>query len=79
MMGFINQYIKPSGSGSREDNSKICLSDFDHGFPHTFLSGTQFGEEDDVQEQVDGPGDVWLTQIMGTFDCVEEVKPIKPQ
>jgi aryl-alcohol dehydrogenase-like predicted oxidoreductase len=53
--------------------------DFDHGFPHTFLSGTQFGEENDVQEQVDGPGDVWLTQIMGTFDYVEEIKPIKPQ
>ena len=50
---------------------------FDPGFPHTFLSGTLFGAEDDAQEQVTGPESVWLTNIMGTFDWVLGSKPIK--
>lgn len=51
---------------------------FDPGFPHTFLSGTLFGDEGDKQEAPHGPGDVWLTNAMGTFDWVEGPKPIKP-
>ncbi|KAF2628667.1 Aldo/keto reductase [Macroventuria anomochaeta] len=34
---------------------------FNHGFPHTFLSGTLFNPED-KPKQADGPGDVWLTK-----------------
>jgi aryl-alcohol dehydrogenase-like predicted oxidoreductase len=48
---------------------------YDPGFPHTFLSGTLFtGETPRVPE---GPGDVWLTQVIGTFDWVEQPKPIQ--
>jgi aryl-alcohol dehydrogenase-like predicted oxidoreductase len=50
---------------------------FNPGFPHTFLSGTLFGDEGDRQEVPRGPGDVWLTNIMGTFDWVDGPKPIK--
>jgi hypothetical protein len=49
---------------------------FDPGFPHTFLSGTLFGENTPVGAK--GPGDGWLTKLMGTFDWVEKEKPIKP-
>ncbi|KAH8682760.1 NADP-dependent oxidoreductase domain-containing protein [Tricladium varicosporioides] len=66
---------------------KISLSDeeieridgtyyFDHGFPHTFLSGTLFGDENDKPGMPKGPGDVWLTNVAGTFDWVEGPKPI---
>ena len=51
---------------------------FDPGFPHTFLSGTLFGDEDDTHQVPHGPGDVWLTNAIGTFDWVEQAKPIKP-
>ena len=47
---------------------------FDPGFPHTFLSGTQFG--DGPQRAPEGPGDVWLTKLLGNFDWVEGPKPI---
>jgi aryl-alcohol dehydrogenase-like predicted oxidoreductase len=64
---------------SEEDVAKIDEANkFDPGFPHTFLSGTLFGAEDDVQEQCDGPQSVWLTSILGTFDWVLGPKPIKP-
>jgi aryl-alcohol dehydrogenase-like predicted oxidoreductase len=43
---------------------------FDHGFPHTFLSGSLF--DGGVPRQVEGPGDVWLTKNFGTFDWVNE-------
>ena len=51
---------------------------FDPGFPHTFLSGSLFGDEDDTPQVPHGPGDVWLTNVIGTFDWVEQAKPIKP-
>ncbi|RDW74103.1 hypothetical protein BP5796_07545 [Coleophoma crateriformis] len=61
---------------SEEDVKAIDAAyPFDHGFPNTFLSGTLFG--DDVPETPQGPGDVWLTNLLGTFDWVEEPKPIK--
>lgn len=49
---------------------------FDHGFPHGFLSGTEFfgGES----KQAEGPGDVWMTKSAGQFDWVEGPKAIKP-
>jgi aryl-alcohol dehydrogenase-like predicted oxidoreductase len=62
---------------SDEDIAKIDSAYyFDPGFPHTFLSGSLFGE--DTPEVPHGAKDVWLTNIMGTFDYVEEPKPIKP-
>lgn len=61
---------------SEEDVKAIDAAySFDPGFPHTFLSGTLFG--DDVPKAPQGPGDVWLTNLLGTFDWVEEAKPIK--
>ncbi|KAL3419641.1 Norsolorinic acid reductase B [Phlyctema vagabunda] len=50
--------------------------DFDPGFPHTLLSGSLFGAE--KQEVPHGAKDVWLTNLMGTFDHVEEPKAITP-
>jgi len=64
---------------TEEDIAKIDNAyHFDPGFPHTFLSGSLFGDEGDTPEIPHGPGDVWLTNVMGTFDWVEEPKPIKP-
>jgi aryl-alcohol dehydrogenase-like predicted oxidoreductase len=51
--------------------------EFDPGFPHTFLSGTLFAENSTPQS-AEGPGDVWLTNLLGNFDWVEAEKPIKP-
>jgi aryl-alcohol dehydrogenase-like predicted oxidoreductase len=48
---------------------------YDPGFPHTFLSGTLFSGE--TPKGPDGPGDVWLTKTLGTFDWVEAPKPIQ--
>lgn len=63
---------------TKEDVQKIDGAyHFDHGFPHTFLSGTLFGDEGDQSEAPQGPEDVWLTNIMGTFDWVGGAKPIK--
>lgn len=66
---------------------RICLTekeikeiesayDFDHGFPHTFLSGSMRFGGDSVGAQT--PAEVWMTKRMGNFDWVEEVKPIRP-
>jgi aryl-alcohol dehydrogenase-like predicted oxidoreductase len=63
---------------SEDDIAKIDKAyHFDHGFPHTFLSGTLFGDEDEKPEAPNGPQNVWLTNIMGTFDWVQGLKPIK--
>lgn len=61
-----------------EDEIKKVESgyEFDHGFPHTFLSGSLFDQS--TPKQVQGPGDVWLTKGGGTFDWVEESKAIRP-
>ena len=48
--------------------------EFDHGFPHTFLSGTMFDHS--KPKHATGPDDVWLTKPLGTFDWVEPSKPI---
>ena len=53
---------------------------FDHGFPHTFLSGTLFKPES-KPKQADKPGEVWHTDGQSgdqIFDWVEEPKPIRP-
>ncbi|MBN6743422.1 hypothetical protein JKG47_23800, partial [Acidithiobacillus sp. MC6.1] len=63
---------------TEEDVAKIDESYlFNPGFPNTFLSGTLFGDEDDEQKVPQGPQDVWLTNIMGTFDFVEGPKPVR--
>jgi aryl-alcohol dehydrogenase-like predicted oxidoreductase len=49
--------------------------DFDPGFPHTFLSGTLF--DGSTPRAAEGPGDVWLTKHLGTFDWVEQPKAIR--
>ncbi|KAL4985925.1 NADP-dependent oxidoreductase domain-containing protein [Aspergillus falconensis] len=49
--------------------------DFDHGFPHTFLSGTLF--DGSSPRAPNGPGDVWLTKLMGNFDWVQPGRPIE--
>lgn len=49
---------------------------FDPGFPHTFLSGTLFSGASPTGAK--GPGDVWLTKLMGNFDWVPAEKPIGP-
>lgn len=60
-----------------EDIEKIeSAYTFDPGFPHTFLSGTLFSGE--APRGGYGPGDVWLTKGLGTFDWVEPSKPIMP-
>ncbi|KFZ00751.1 hypothetical protein V501_10490 [Pseudogymnoascus sp. VKM F-4519 (FW-2642)] len=50
---------------------------FDPGFPHNFLSGSLWDDEDDTPKVAQGPQDVWLTNILGTFDWVKGSKPIK--
>ena len=62
-----------------EDDVKKVESayNFDHGFPHTFLSGTLFDGSE--PRQIHGPGDVWLTKGGGVFDWVENPKAIGPQ
>lgn len=65
---------------TEDDVAKIDRGNrFDPGFPHTFLSGTQFGEDQDTEHVIpDGPKDVWLTQVLGKFDWVEGPKAVKP-
>lgn len=48
---------------------------FDHGFPHTFLSGSLF--DGSAPRAPNGPGDVWLTKLMGNFDWVQPQLPIE--
>ncbi|KJK66638.1 Aldo/keto reductase family protein [Aspergillus parasiticus SU-1] len=48
---------------------------FDHGFPHTFLSGTLF--DGSSPRTPDGSGGVWLTKLMGNFDWVKPGPPIE--
>ncbi|KAJ4024593.1 hypothetical protein NW752_003160 [Fusarium irregulare] len=48
---------------------------FDHGFPHTFLSGTMF-KGDVIARGASAPGDVWLTESLGKFDWVEKPKSL---
>lgn len=49
---------------------------FDHGFPHTFLSGSLWGGEPSAPH---GGKDVWLTNVLGTFDYVDLPGPIRPK
>lgn len=50
--------------------------EFDHGFPHTFLSGTLFdGSRPWAATQ---PSEVWLNKTYGSFDWVEREQPIRP-
>ncbi|KAL2820138.1 NADP-dependent oxidoreductase domain-containing protein [Aspergillus cavernicola] len=49
---------------------------FDHGFPHSFLSGTLFSGGKEPSRGASGPEDVWLTKAHGTFDWVSQAKPI---
>jgi hypothetical protein len=62
-----------------EDMKKVETGyHFDHGFPHTFLSGSLF-EPGATPRQIDGPDDVWLTKTGDTFDWMEGPKAIRPR
>lgn len=50
--------------------------DFDHGFPHTFLSGSLFTDER-PHTAANGPGDVCHNKI-AEFDWVKDSKAIRP-
>lgn len=63
---------------SEEEEQKIeSAYEFDPGFPHTFLSGTLFSNE--PPKGAYGPGDVWLTKALGSFDWVESSNSITSQ
>ncbi|KAK1144835.1 hypothetical protein N8T08_004848 [Aspergillus melleus] len=51
--------------------------EFDFGFPHTFLSGTLFGQP--KSKGADKPGDCFWIKQMGNFDWVEKPKAIRPK
>lgn len=51
---------------------------FDHGFPHTFASGTMFMGEKAKSKQVDGPADVMFTASSLKMDWPQNSKPIVP-
>ncbi|QSZ37114.1 hypothetical protein DSL72_009207 [Monilinia vaccinii-corymbosi] len=52
---------------------------FDHGFPHTFLSGTMFRGSDNLeQKQAEGPEDVFLLNATAKFDWVAQPSAIRP-
>lgn len=62
---------------SAEDIKEIENAyEFDHGFPHTFLSGTLF--DNSMPRGAFGPEDVFLTRLAGSFDWVEKPKALKP-
>ncbi|KAL4882419.1 NADP-dependent oxidoreductase domain-containing protein [Aspergillus karnatakaensis] len=62
---------------SEEEINKIEEAyPFDHGFPHTFLSGSMF--DNSTPRMAETPGDVWLTKGLGKFDWVDPPKAIKP-
>ncbi|KAI2462753.1 NADP-dependent oxidoreductase domain-containing protein [Annulohypoxylon bovei var. microspora] len=48
---------------------------FDHGFPHTFLSGTLFSGE--PARGASAPGDVWLRKLLGKFEWVKKPRAIR--
>ena len=53
---------------------------FDHGFPHTLLSGILFKAED-KPKQANEPGDMWLMKAQSRnqpFDWMEDFKAIRP-
>ncbi|KAI1325474.1 Aldo/keto reductase [Xylariaceae sp. FL0255] len=65
---------------SEEDVARIeAAYPFDHGFPHTMLTGTALSEANaGEQRQVRGPQDVAFTVLAGTFDWVAQPKAIRP-
>jgi aryl-alcohol dehydrogenase-like predicted oxidoreductase len=51
--------------------------EFEHGFPHEFLSGDHFAD-DEPSKIAQGPQDVWLTTMLGSIDFVQQTKAIVP-
>jgi hypothetical protein len=50
---------------------------FDHGFPHTFLSGSHFEGPGAKSRQAQGPAEVMLTKFAGTtLDWVDTQKAV---
>jgi aryl-alcohol dehydrogenase-like predicted oxidoreductase len=50
--------------------------EFDHGFPHTFLSGTLI--DGSKSRDAQSPANVAQTRSFGNFDWVEPIQAIKP-
>ncbi|KAF9995450.1 hypothetical protein BGZ80_001365 [Entomortierella chlamydospora] len=66
-----------SVSLSEEEIKEIDnANEFDHGFPHTFLSGTLL--QGGKPQGASNPGGVCWTATSGNFDWVEDKKPIPP-
>jgi aryl-alcohol dehydrogenase-like predicted oxidoreductase len=76
-LGHIKSNIEGLGLVLTEDEVKEVEDayPFDHGFPHTFLSGTLFSGGETARG-ASAPGDVWLTKDLGKFEWVEKPKPI---
>jgi aryl-alcohol dehydrogenase-like predicted oxidoreductase len=52
---------------------------FDHGFPHSFLSGSHFEGPGAKSRQAHGPADVMLTKFAGTtLDWIDTSKAVQP-
>lgn len=51
--------------------------EFEHGFPHEFLSGDHF-KDDEPSKMAQGPQDIWLTTMLGSIDFVQQTKAITP-
>ena len=49
---------------------------FDHGFPHTFLSGTLFDRS--TSRTADQPADIFLGKLGDDIDWVERPKALRP-
>ncbi|KAE8443889.1 hypothetical protein EG329_001298 [Mollisiaceae sp. DMI_Dod_QoI] len=64
---------------SQEDMESIDAAyGFEHGFPHEFLSGDHF-KHGEPSKMAQGPGDVWLTKMLGDLQFVELTKAIVPK
>lgn len=51
--------------------------EFEHGFPHDFLSGDHF-KDGEPSKMAQGPQDIWLTTMLGSIDFVQQTKAIVP-
>ncbi|RDW56571.1 hypothetical protein BP6252_14076 [Coleophoma cylindrospora] len=74
----IQGIVPGLGVALSDDDVELIDSayEFDHGFPHTFLSGTLFDHSKPRGAQC--PADVAGTKNFGHFDWVEPPKPIRP-
>ncbi|KAF8861038.1 voltage-gated shaker-like K+ channel, subunit [Acephala macrosclerotiorum] len=72
--------IEALGLRLSEENMKAIdgAYHFEHGFPTEFLSSNHFAEGE-PSKMAQGPGDVWLTKMLGDIQFVELTKAIVPK